>query len=217
MAFTGQVVVALSLLLPSAVLSAELVIGNFAVHGLENWQEKSFQGHTDYQVVRDDTGRQVVRAQSDASASGLYREQTIDLTQTPVLEWRWKVADVLDDVDETTQAGDDYPARVYVVFSGGLAFWRTRTVVYVWSSNQPEGSTWHNAFTDNARVIAVQSGKEKTGQWVTERRNVRADYKRLFGDDIEQADAVAIMTDTDNSAQQATAWYGKIVFTDAAE
>ena len=216
MAFTGQVVVALSALLPSLVTAATIVIGDFADNGLKNWQEKSFQGYTDYELVIED-GRQVVRAESDASASGLYREQTIDLTQTPVLEWRWKVADVLENVDETTQAGDDYAARVYVVFSGGLAFWRTRTVIYVWSSNQPEGSTWHNAFTDNARVIAVQSGKEKTGQWVTERRNVRADYKRLFGDDVEQADAIAIMTDTDNSAQRATAWYGNIRFTSPTE
>jgi len=216
MAFTGQVVAALSLLLPSLVTAATIVIGDFADDGLKHWQEKSFQGYTDYELVMEGDG-QVVRAESDASASGLYREQTIDLTQTPVLEWRWKVADVLKNVDETTKAGDDYPARVYVVFSGGLAFWRTRTVIYVWSSNQPEGSTWHNAFTDNARVIAVQSGKEKTGQWVTERRNVRADYKRLFGKDVEQADAVAIMTDTDNSAQQAIAWYGNIVFTDEAE
>lgn len=216
MAFTGQVVIALSALLPSLVTAATIVIGDFADNGLKNWQEKSFQGHTDYELVMADD-RQVVRAKSDASASGLYREQTIDLTQTPMLEWRWKVADVLENVDETTQAGDDYAARVYVVFSGGLAFWRTRTVIYVWSSNQPEGSTWHNAFTDNARVIAVQSGKEKTGQWVTERRNVRADYKRLFGDDVEQADAIAIMTDTDNSAQRATAWYGNIRFTSPTE
>ena len=213
MAFPGRLVVALAGLLPAMVSAATIVIGDFADNGLRNWQEKSFQGYTDYELVIED-GRRVAHAESDASASGLYREQTIDLTQTPILEWRWKIANVLKDIDEPTKAGDDYPARVYVVFSGGLAFWRTRTVVYVWSSHQPQGSTWHNAYMDNARMIALQSGKEKTGQWLTERRNVRADYERLFGDDVEQADAVAIMTDTDNSAQQAEAWYGDIRFTD---
>lgn len=198
--------------LPSAVVMAAVVaISDFADNGLENWQEKSFQGNTDYELVMAGE-QQVLRADSDASASGLYRERTVDLTETPWLKWRWKVADVLEGIDETTKAGDDYPARVYVIFSGGLAFWRTRTVVYVWSSNQPVGSSWPNAFTDNARVIAVQSGTEKAGQWVNESRNVREDYKRLFGEDVTEADAVAIMTDTDNSGQKATAWYGNIVF-----
>lgn len=157
-------------------------------------------------------GEKVLKAESQAAASGLYREQSVDLTQTPWLHWRWKIANTLDGIDETTRAGDDYPARVYVVFSGGLAFWRTRTVVYVWASAQPQGSRWHNAFTGNARVIAVESGDAKVGEWVMESRNVRDDYKQLFGEDVTEADAVAIMTDTDNSGQSVTAWYGDITF-----
>lgn len=201
------------LLLPTAAVAATLVVGDFDARGLEGWQSKSFQGETDYQLVSDN-GHQVVKAESEASASGLYREITIDLQKTPWLHWRWKIANTLTDIDETTRAGDDYPARVYVVFSGGLAFWRTRTVVYVWSSQQPQGSHWHNAFTDNARVIAVQSGSDKAGRWQSESRNVRADYEKLFGESVDEADAVAIMTDTDNSGQSATAWYGNIRFSD---
>jgi hypothetical protein len=99
-----------------------------------------------------------------------------------------------------------------VIVSGGLAFWRTRSLVYVWSSNQPKGSTWDNAFTDNAKVIALESGDADAGRWIREKRDVRADFRRLFGDDVDTLDAVAIMTDTDNSGQSATAWYGDISF-----
>lgn len=208
-----KLTVAMLFLLPCLAAAAELAVGDFDSNGLDQWQNKSFSGETRYELVMDD-GRQVVRAESDAAASGLYRKQTIDLTQTPWLRWRWKVANVLEGVDETTKAGDDYPARVYVVFSGGLAFWRTRTLVYVWSSNQPVGSAWNNAFTDNARVIAVQSGEGRVGEWISESRNVREDYQRLFGEDVETADAVAIMTDTDNSGQSAVAWYADIRFSD---
>ena len=133
-----------------------------------------------------------------------------DSTRTPFLRWSWTVDHVLENVDERSKGGDDYPARVYVVVSGGAAFWRTRSVVYVWSSSQPVGSTWHNAYTSNARVIAIRSGQP--GAWQQERRDVRADFRRLFGDDIEALDAVAIMTDTDNSGQSARAWYGDISF-----
>ncbi|MDZ7734732.1 MAG: DUF3047 domain-containing protein [Gammaproteobacteria bacterium] len=201
------------LLLPFLTAAADVAVGDFDSNGLHQWQNKSFEGETRYELVMDD-GRQVVRAESDGTASGLYREQTIDLTRTPWLRWRWKVANVLEGVDETTKSGDDYPARVYVVFSGGLAFWRTRTIVYVWSSNQSVGSEWRSAFTDKARIIAVQGGKGRVGEWVTESRNVREDYHRLFGDDAEKADAVAIMTDTDNSGQSAVAWYADIRFSD---
>jgi hypothetical protein len=155
-------------------------------------------------------GRQVLEANSQGSASGLVRELRVDLEKQPYLNWSWRVDDVLTAIDERTKAGDDYPARVYVIVSGGIAFWRTRTLIYVWSSRQPAGSTWENAYTANACVMALRSGK--AAGWATERRDVRADFEACFNDDITVIDAVAIMTDTDNSGQEATAWYGDIFF-----
>ncbi|MCS3904245.1 hypothetical protein J2T55_002281 [Methylohalomonas lacus] len=207
---------AIVLLIPSLVAAETVSVGDFAEHGLAGWQSQSFAGETDYQLV-EAGGRRVLKADSRGTASGLYHEKSIDLGATPWLHWRWKVQDTLEDVDETTRDGDDYPARVYVVFSGGLAFWRTHTVIYVWASNQPQGSHWANAFTDNARVIAVQSGDANAGEWQRETRNVRADYEMLFGEDISEADAVAIMTDTDNSDQSAVAWYDDLYFSGRSE
>ncbi|SFL65039.1 Protein of unknown function [Desulfomicrobium norvegicum] len=68
---------------------------------------------------------------------------------------------------------------------------------------------WPNAFTSNAHMIAVQSGESALGGMMTEKRNIRDDWKLAFGEDIEEIDAVAIMTDTDNSGQWARAWYGQ--------
>ena len=155
----------------------------------------------------------MLRAASEGAASGLYRERQVDLTETPILEWSWRVENTLGALDERRKDGDDYPPRVYVVFSGGLFFWRTRAINYVWSNHQPVGSTWENAYTGNARMVAVESGPERTGRWLEERRNVRADYRRLFGESVERADAVALMTDTDNSGGRAIAFYGDIRFT----
>jgi hypothetical protein len=99
-----------------------------------------------------------------------------------------------------------------VVFSGGLLFWRTKAINYVWSSNQPVGSQWDNAYTANAKMVAVASSSTRLGRWVEESRNVAEDYRHLFGTQPGPVDAVAIMTDTDNSGQQAQAWYGDIWF-----
>lgn len=186
-----------------------LTVGHFSGGDLTGWETKSFQGMTHYRVVTKD-GTKVVQADSQGAASGLLRELRVDLEKLPYLNWSWRVEDVLSGIDERTKAGDDYPARVYVIVSGGIAFWRTKTLIYVWSSRQPVGSIWENAFTANACVMALQSGKGNG--WATEHRDVRADFKRCFNDEISFIDAVAIMTDTDNSQQAATAWYGDIFF-----
>lgn len=38
------------------------------------------------------------------------------------------------------------------------------------------------------------------------------DYRQAFGEDPPKVGAVAIMTDTDNTGEQAVAWYGAIRF-----
>ena len=186
-------------------------IGRFSHNDLAGWEAKSFKGETKYSLSIDKDVR-VLKADSHGSASGMFREIKVNLTQTPILNWSWKTEQVLNNIDEQTKKGDDYPVRIYVIFSGGFFFWRTRAISYVWSSNQPVGSAWANAYTDGARMIAVESGKEKVGQWVSEKRNILADFKIQFGEDAEFADAVALMTDTDNSGQNATGWYGDIWF-----
>ncbi len=146
----------------SLTTAADRVIGRFSAGDLSEWQSKSFKGETTYRLV-EQNGRQVLQADSKGTASGLYREIPVALDKTPYLNWSWRIGHVLNGVDERTKAGDDYPARVYVIVSGGVAFWRTRSLVYVWSSNQPIGSSWDNAFTGNARTLALRSGPANGG------------------------------------------------------
>jgi hypothetical protein len=184
-------------------------VGLFSSGTLSGWQEKSFEGRTHYKLETLD-GREALYASSRGSASGLYREISVDLERTPFLYWSWRVESLIQGNDERAKSGDDYPARVYVIFSGGFYFWRTRAINYVWSSNQEAGSEWPNAFTANAGMIAVRAGDSDLGQWVTEKRDIRADYRRLFNEEPGKIAAIAIMTDTDNTGQAVQAWYGDI-------
>ena len=176
------------------------------------WEEKVFEGRTLYETVRQD-GRTVVRATSRGTASGLFLRRRIDLDETPILRWSWRVDGTLGNIDERTRAGDDYSARVYVIRSHPVFVWRTRAVNYVWASTRVPGETWRNAYTDSSRHVAVRSGDAHAGQWVDERRDVRADFRELFGESVRYVDAVAIMTDTDNTGGGAVAYYGDIAFT----
>lgn len=194
----------------------DVVVGDFSSTGLVGWIEKSFSGKTDYRIVETDIGK-AVKAISADSASGLFREIKVDLEKTPCLTWTWKVDSVLEGLDEKTKSGDDYAARVYVIFSDSLFFWNTKTFSYVWSGAQPTGTAWANAYTANATVVAIQSGRDKVGRWVSQSRNVADDYHRFIGGAIRHVDGVAIMTDTDGSGRSATAWYGDIRFTESCD
>ncbi len=189
-----------------------LVVGDFGQGQLSQWEEKSFAGHTRYTLIETESGT-VLKAQSQGSASGLFRKIEIDLTKTPYLNWSWRIDNLIEGNNERDKSGDDYPARLYIVISGGLLFWNTRALNYVWSSNQPVGSHWPNAFTANAQMVAVRSGNGQLGQWITEKRNVREDLKQLFGEEITKIDAVAIMSDSDNTGQSTSAYFGDIYFT----
>lgn len=187
----------------------------FSEGDLSGWEEKSFKGNSQYEFVEVKDGEQlkkVLQASTQGQASGLFKKVKIDLNRTPYLNWSWRVNNLLNGNDERSKEGDDYPARIYVVVSGGVFFWNTKVINYVWSSNQPQGSEWPNAYTGSAKMIAVQAGEKNIGRWVNERRNVREDLRRLFGDDLQQIDAVAVMVDGDNTGQSATSFFGDIFF-----
>jgi hypothetical protein len=191
---------------------------------------KKIEKHTVYTLV-EDGGTVVIKAEAEASASGLTREIRIDPKEYPVVQWRWKVNNILKKGDVSRKDGDDYPARIYITFeydSGKLGFFEKvkyqairlmygqypplGAINYIWESKAPKGTMVPNPYTDRVMMIVVESGEEKLGQWVHEERNVYEDYKNAFGKDPPAISGVAIMTDTDNTGENAIAYYGDIVF-----
>jgi len=190
----------------------KLSISAFSTEGLTDWKTKSFLGNTDYQITSIDNTL-ALQAISHASASGLYKEQRIDLHKTPYLNWSWRINHHLKGLNEQSKSGDDFSARVYIVVSGGWFFWKTKAINYVWASNTAKGDIWPNAFVGKkAMMVPLRSSDDKTHTWYSEKRHILADFKYLFGYDIQYIDAVALMTDTDNSKSDAKAYYDNIYF-----
>lgn len=195
-----------------ALLSSQagaMTIPLFDENGIKQWHEKTFSGTTHYQITKDNN-QPVLQAVTDGSASGLYYEQQLPISPTTTLEWSWKVANTFPSIDETSKAGDDFPARIYVIVSDGPFFWQTRSLVYVWASSQPIKSRWPNAYTSNAVMWAVDSGDKQLNRWSSHSRNLQQDLKAAFGKTYQQIEAIAIMSDSDNSNNRSTAWYGNI-------
>jgi DUF3047 family protein len=191
--------------------AVDFPVGRFSSGNLSGWEPQIFKGkgETAYSLVKDN-GRTVLMAHSSHAASGLVRKVDLDPKEYPLLRWSWKVEHTLKREDVTKKSGDDYAARVYVVFPRVL-FWQTRAINYIWSARMPRGSSAPSPYTANAVVVAVESGDEKAGRWAAEERNIYEDYRKYFGEDPPKLRAVAIMTDTDDTGDEVTAWYGDIL------
>ncbi|HET7766771.1 MAG TPA: DUF3047 domain-containing protein [Burkholderiales bacterium] len=191
------------------------------------WTMSQFKTHSQYQLV-EDGGVTVLKGRAVVdSASGLLHDLDLDLRDWPILSWRWKVMDLAP----SESSPDDSPVRVLVNFAGDLGklpfsdrvfydqfrfFSGQRLpyagVMYVWGSKTPKGGEVRNKYTSRIKMIAVESGRAKLGQWLPESRNVEEDYRRLFGEEPGKVVSVGIMTEADGSDRPLEAYYGDIAF-----
>jgi hypothetical protein len=192
----------------SNVPAGEIQVSHFSTEGLAGWKPKIFKGSTEY-LIQQENGRTVVKAVSHAAASGMVRKIHFEPSTYRYMRWSWKIAHTVKGGDEKSKAGDDYAARVYVIFPGQY-FWQMKAINYIWANRLPMGEYVPNPFASAAKMLAVECGNGKAGQWVFEERDLLADYRLMFGTEPPAADAIAIMTDTDNTGGNAEAWYGEI-------
>lgn len=207
--FIRILLTAMFLLGAASCFATDSVIIDDFENGLNpDWQATHFKGETRYRVSTDTSGK-ILQAVSKAAASGLTLEVDYNLQDYPILSWRWKVERIIAAGDATRKSGDDYAARVYVVFPHWF-FAKTRIINYIWANKLPQGQVLPSLYMNNARMVALESGPGKVGRWVSERVDVYADYKRIFGEEPPAVGAIAIMTDTDNTGETAVAYYDDI-------
>jgi len=175
-------------------------------------------------------GQAVLRIESNASMSMMAIPVEVDLKQTPVLCWQWRINRVLDTADMTERFGDDYAARLYVSLSIpeseqslglrlqlGLArsIWGDQVpdgaINYVWDNRQPVGTAMPNAYTDRVTMMVAQSGGAKTGQWVQQAQNVTQDIEQGFTPAATPVQ-IALAADTDNTGEAVIAEFADIRF-----
>ena len=192
--------------------TARIDIGLFSQGNTSGWKVREIVGTTDYSLTSVD-GKQVLAADSQQTASAYYKKIKVDLNKTPILNWSWRKQQSIDPGNELDKKGDDFAARIFVVKSGGLFLWKTRTVYYVWSFQNKKNTTWNNPFVGNkSKMMALRDGSDPEKIWFSERRNVAKDFIQLHGIEAQKIDGVAIMTDSDSSRLSASALYGDIYF-----
>lgn len=202
------------------------------------WDKLKFpkiKNETAYQIVKEGSNF-VLKAESKASASGMVKKTSINLKEFPILSWKWKISNVFGQGDAKLKSGDDYPARIYITFKydpQNTPFWdrvkfKTAKLIYgdvpssainyIWANKLEKGTFAPNAYTDKVIMFAVESGDTLEGvsltdKWISESRNVYEDYKLAFGKEPPLVTSIAVMTDSDNTGESATAYYDDISFT----
>lgn len=188
------------------------LFGEFSAGWKTAWREQNlFSKPTLYEVVTDD-GQRVLHAVSKSANAGLLREVVGPAPAEARLRWRWKVqAPLTGNTRERERAGDDYAARVFVVFETSLNPLRTRAINYVWAASEKTGAVFPSPYTKSVGIVVLRSGDLEAGQWRLENRDVLADYRTFFGEPPRRISAVAVLSDTDNTKGEAEAWFADLI------
>lgn len=112
---------------------------------------------------------------------------------------------------EHERRGDDFAARVMVVFETSPLPLRTRAINYVWAAHEPVGAVFPNPYSSNVAMLVLRSGNAHAREWQIESRDVIEDYRRFFGKSPDRISAVAVLVDTDNTDRVAEAWFAELM------
>ena len=206
-------------------------VGETAPPGWQPWILSRFMARTHYGIVEHE-GERVLAAKANVSASGMLQPLALAAADYRFITWRWKVPQLIPGANNASRVGDDSPVRVIVAFDGDKskldfedeAFGQIvklfsgrdmpyASIQYIWENHLPPETVLENARTSRSKMLVVESGPERLGQWLTFKRDVRADYQRLFGGQPGSIIFVGVMTDTNATGAETTAYYGDIRFT----
>jgi Protein of unknown function (DUF3047) len=84
------------------------------------------------------------------------------------------------------------------------------TLMYIVANTAEVDSVITNPNTGRVRKIVVAAGESCTKKWQTFERNVYDDFKKAYGISPGKLIGVSIFTDTDNTGEEAVAYYGAI-------
>lgn len=216
------------LVMCNGVASAEIEEDFSSLDGWKPLEFPKIERHTEYDITVSDeaeAGGAVLRARAKASASGLIFERTFAVADTPIVEWRWKVEDTVPGGDASKKDGDDYACRIYIIFpydpaeasfGTSLKYNAAKLIYgeypplaslnYIWGNRKHPQEMIPNAFTEQAMMFLVETGRQHVGEWRSYRIDIRADYRAAFGKEPPATASLAIMSDTDNTGASATAY-----------
>jgi hypothetical protein len=157
--------------------------------------------------IVNDNGNRFVKIKSQGGNTSIGIRTSFDPVEYQLLNWRWRVYKLPRGAVENIRKRSDSAAGVYVIFHGVLKL--NKIIKYVWSTSLQKGIVTESPFNPNVKIVVLKTGNEGDllGQWVNETVNLWSDYERIFKSKPPIVEAVAILSDADNTESIAEADY----------
>jgi hypothetical protein len=175
-----------------------------------DWQIKVHHGHPDISPCTDSKVA-CLHLKSDKSSFGLEHSVDVDPGQYPFLTWNWKVSRLPSGADFRKSSTDDQAAQVLVAFDDH------RVLSYIWDSSAPKGAEQKTSYLAMVHVYATvcESGASSANQWISETRNVAADYVHAFGKPAPHVKGLRIQINSQHTGTVAESYFGDVAFRSA--
>ena len=180
----------------------------------EGWTGQNWGAPAYDMTVEENDGHRVLhlRSQSDGSTVTKEIKGKVNLKESPILEWRWKAVLLPKGGDSRRKEADDQAAQLYVAWPRFPEAIRSRIIGYVWDTTAPAGAIVASQKTGTITYVVVRSGAVDLGRWITERRNVVDDYRKIYGEAPDNPGAVSVAIDSNDTKSAAESFLGEILF-----
>ena len=184
-------------------------------------------GH--YRYVQHE-GRDAVLALADASGSMLRHRQHVEPDNLGRVSFSWNVPAATLEANASLPRLEDVPVRLVLAFEGDRSRFSLKnsllselsqlltgeqlpyaTLIYSWSRVSPPGEVIFNDQTDRIRKLVVESGDSGYNQWRSYERDIRADFRRTFGEEPGALSSFAVFTEGEKDQGLLQAWYGPVM------
>ncbi len=142
--------------------------------------------------VREEKGKRIIRAYDDHdSSTQMFLNFIWPIKERPMLSWRWKATTLPAGAAENNDKSNDSACGVYVV----VGKYSGHAIKYVWSTTLKPGTVVSRR-DDKLKIKVIDSGPKKLNEWINHEVDVVADYKTLFGKELEKnPSGIGILTD----------------------
>jgi hypothetical protein len=168
----------------------------------EGWKSRGGNPRIVYRIRLDK--EKYLEAIAVNSAVVIAKKFEYDPKDYPFLNWDWRVLELPKGADERFKSSGDSAAAVYVIFPGRIS---PRNIKYVWSSSLSPGTVTQSPHNKKTKIIVLRNHSAPLNTWLSEKVDIYGDYRRVFGGEPEPVQAVALMSDSDNTESKAVAGY----------
>lgn len=191
--------IGLTLWIPSSWSQEKILLENFerfkvGTFNTSGWYIRDDNNELDQiYSIKEENQNKYLHADSEGQFVQIFKRGGWSVKYNPYFSWKWRILQHPEGSNAETDKNDT-AAAIYIVYKKSL--FSVRTVKYVWTQEGTNEYIKQNR--EDYPQITIRVGNKHVGEWVHEVRNIKQDYKNLFGKDPGKAIAFGVVSDADS-------------------